>query len=289
MGNITSGARILLDFIYQADAGAARPAAYDVIFANRQNRLKKPITQMTLDQVIAAGKNWSSKAWLKKNWQIETDKVSSAAGAGQFMHETLIGLKQELRLSGSEIFDGDLQDRLAMRLLDRRGYELFIAGAIDRVEFGKRLAMEWASFPVLSACRGAHRVLTRGQSYYAGDSLNRATVTPQKVEAILDKVLETVGPVPAPAAEPEPVYLDRTVAVPVAPKALDKKLTHTSGFWERLAGLGGLSSIASASFLGDWRAIIAIAVVLIVIVALGLWQHARIVAAVKEIKEEAAG
>lgn len=267
MGNITTGARILLNLIGDTEA----PRGYGTIYGNNQDKLKVPLTSMTLDQVIAAGKTWSKRYG------------SSAAGRYQFMNATLIGLKQELGLAGGLLFDSDLQDRLGMRLLDRRGYELFVAGGIDRTEFGKRLAQEWASFPVLAACRGARRVLTRGQSYYAGDGRNKALVAPERVEAVLDKVLETV---PAPAA-PETVTIEKAVSVPVAPKALDKKLTHTTGFWERLAGLGGLSSIASASFLGDWRAIVAIAAVLIVIAALGLWQHARIVAAVKDIKAEA--
>ena len=40
-----------------------------------------------------------------------------------------------------------------------------MAGKISRTEFGKRLAMEWASFPVLTYTKGAYRSVTRGQSY----------------------------------------------------------------------------------------------------------------------------
>lgn len=54
--------------------------------------------------------------------------------------------------------DPNLQDRLGYHLLKRRGYEQFIAGLINRTEFGTRLAQEWASFPVLAATKGAHRV-----------------------------------------------------------------------------------------------------------------------------------
>ena len=56
-------------------------------------------------------------------------------------------------------------------------------------EFGKRLAQEWASFPVLAGTKGAKRTVARGQSYYAGDGLNKSLVTPEKVEAILRNVL----------------------------------------------------------------------------------------------------
>ena len=282
MGNITSGARILLDFIYQTDAGKPRPACYDIIFGNRQGRLKKPITQMTLDQVIEAGRRWGSNAWVKTHWGYGS--ASSAAGAGQFMHATLVGLKQELHLSGTEIFDADLQDRLAMRLLDRRGYELFVAGRIDRVEFGERLAQEWASLPVLSACRGAHRALQRSQSYYAGDSLNKALVSPQKVEAVLEKVMETVGPAPA----AEPVYLDRTVTVPVVSpevKALDKPAHRSKTVWMWLTTAAGS---AAAIFPGiDWRVQLAIIGVIVCFAVYAIVRRRQIAAAVHEIIEGA--
>lgn len=71
-----------------------------------------------------------------------------------------------------------------------------MAGKISRTEFGKRLAMEWASFPVLTVCKGAHRQLNRGQSYYAGDGLNKALVAPEKIEALLDKVKALLGVLP---------------------------------------------------------------------------------------------
>ncbi|MFS2326353.1 hypothetical protein U2P60_13220 [Brucella sp. H1_1004] len=66
--------------------------------------------------------------------------------------------------------DPDLQDRLGYHLAIRRGYNDYISGNISRTEFGRRLAQEWASFPVLAPTRGAHRALQRGETFYAGDS-----------------------------------------------------------------------------------------------------------------------
>src|SRR5688572_14019952 len=104
-----------------------------------------------------------------------------------------------------------MQDRLAYHLLKRRGYADFMAGRISRQEFGKRLAMEWASFPVLAPCRGAHRQLQRGMSYYAGDALNKALVSPEKVEALLDRVRQPEKPVSAQTPSP-------TVPIPGKPE-----------------------------------------------------------------------
>jgi len=168
----------LLNFIYETETGKTAPGCYDVIFANRQNRLAKPVTKMTIGEVLASQK-------IQRNW---AKPASSATGAPQFMYNTLIGLKKELGLRMGQVFDGNLQDRLAYHLLKRRGYLQYMDGSISRSEFGKRLAMEWASFPVLENTQGAHRKLVRGQSYYAGDSLNKSLTSPATVEKILDSL-----------------------------------------------------------------------------------------------------
>lgn len=198
---VPAGAAILLDFIYRTDAGKAPPECYDVIFGNRQSRLAKPITQMTLGDLIDAQKNWSSKAWVKKNWGYSS--ASSASGAAQFMRATLQDLSRELGLRGTLIFEPNFQDRLAYHLLKRRGYDEFMSGTITRTEFGKRLAQEWASLPVLAAAKGAHRDLKRGQSYYSGDALNKALVSPEAVEAVLDRAKAADKPVPDVSKPPQ--------------------------------------------------------------------------------------
>ncbi|WP_113154970.1 hypothetical protein [Nitratireductor sp. OM-1] len=115
---------------------------------------------MTVDEVIAAQRTWSRH------------HGSSAAGAPQFIRKTLMGLKDEFGLRGSQVFDSDLQDRLA--------YHQFINGEIDRTEFGRRLSGEWASFPVLADTRGAHRYIRRGQSYFAGDMRSSGGTTSRR-------------------------------------------------------------------------------------------------------------
>ena len=196
---IPNGAAILLAFIRHTEVGRDDRASYDVIYANGQGKLAKPLTSMTYGDIIDAQRSWSK------------NHGSSAAGAYQFMRATLIDLaKANPSISGADLFTPELQDELGYQLLQRRGYDLFIAGKIDRTEFGKRLSQEWASFPVLTATKGAKRDLKRGQSYYAGDGLNKALVSPEKVESVLDQVKvagnlavakpEPVAPEPAPAS-----------------------------------------------------------------------------------------
>lgn len=201
MDTVPTGAAALLAFIRETETGRADRSAYDTIYAHKESKLPKPLTSMTLGEIIDAQRKWS------KNYG------SSAAGAYQFMRATLIDLSKEINLRGDQIFFPTFQDLLGFHLLKRRGYEAWAAGKIGDTEFAKRLAMEWASFPVLVPTKGAHRTVQRGETYYAGDKLNKALVSPEKIEALLARVKngqepakDARKPVPAPKQPetPEP-------------------------------------------------------------------------------------
>jgi len=177
---ISNKVRHLLNFIGNIEA----PQGYQTIYGNNQRHLKKPITSMTLNEILRVQTTWS-KAY-----------GSSATGRYQFMKRTLEGLKNELRMSGAEIFTAELQDKLAYHLLKRRGYGMYMSGTIDRIEFGKRLAKEWASLPVLQNTKGAHRQIKRGQSYYSGDRLNKSLVKAGQVEKILTELKDETVDIP---------------------------------------------------------------------------------------------
>jgi len=188
---VPKGAALLLDFIRETEVGRSDRASYDVIYGHNQDKLAKPITSMALGELIDMQASFTKKY------------KSSASGGYQFMRATLQDLAHELGLRGAQVFDPDLQDRLAYHLLKRRGYEAFMAGKISRAEFGKRLAQEWASFPVLETTKGGTRaVVTRGQSFYAGDGLNKALVSPETFESVLDRAKAAgngLAPTPAPS------------------------------------------------------------------------------------------
>lgn len=240
--SVPTGAALLLDFIYSTET-TKPPACYDVIFGNRQTGFVKPLTKMTLGEVIDAQKVWATKAWAKK---FGSTAASSAAGAAQFMRATLQGLAKELNLSGSQVFNADFQDRLAFHLLKRRGYQEYMAGKITAIEFGRRLAQEWASFPVLADCQGAHRSIKRGQSFYAGDGLNKSLITPEQVEAVLMKVrkapdapqkpAESVPPSEPVVVAPKPEVVSAPVPVPpvAAPSGIGAFIKAVLSFFASL-------------------------------------------------------
>lgn len=205
---VPASAAILLDLIGNTEVGRKPPEAYDVIYGHKQGKLPKPLTSMTLDEVVAAQALWSKH------------HGSSAAGRYQFMRATMRELMKELGLKGSQKLDGDLQDRLAYHLLKRRGYEQFVTGKLSLDAFANNLAKEWASFPVLTAIKGAHRQLAVGQSYYAGDGLNKALVDPAKVRATLSEVLNEADRATAkPAEPPKPIPAPDATAEPKSPLA----------------------------------------------------------------------
>lgn len=239
---VPPGAALLLDFIGATEA----PNGYGTIYGNRQGKLPKPLTFMTLDEVVAAQRSWSKA------------HGSSAAGRYQFMRATLVELMKELGVRGSQKLDANRQDRLAFHLLKRRGYEAYTAGQISRTEFGKRLAQEWASFPVLADGQGAHRKLKRGQSYYAGDGLNKALVKPETVEAVLDRVRKA-NAVVQPEPKPEPIAPPATTDPEPRPQPDDpgvdpadkpaKPITHSTRFWTWITTGGGTALMPFV----DWR------------------------------------
>ncbi|MEX0344398.1 MAG: TIGR02594 family protein [Rhizobiaceae bacterium] len=151
---------------------------YNAHFGKANNQNNPKFTTMTIAQV--------------RKWQddfVAGGKASSAVGKYQIIRKTLDAIKERMGLNGSETFDENMQDRMAIDLLKVRKLDNFLAGAIDTTKFGNFLAMEWASFPVLSRIKNTKgRFVNRGQSFYAGDGLNKAHVTPEQVEAALDKL-----------------------------------------------------------------------------------------------------
>ncbi|WP_305987260.1 TIGR02594 family protein [Roseibium sp. MMSF_3544] len=115
---------------------------------------------------------------------------SSAVGRYQIIRKTMDGLIASMKLDKDQPFDANMQDRMAMKLMLGRGLKSFLTGAMSTTSFGNNLAKEWASFPVLSNIKGAHRQVARGTSFYSGDNLNHAHVDPAEVEAALAKLLQ---------------------------------------------------------------------------------------------------
>jgi hypothetical protein len=150
--------RPLLDLIGQVESRNN----YDAHFGNASNR-SVIFTDMTVSDV---------RAW--QDQFITDGSPSSAVGRYQIISTTLDSLIRDLQLTGKEKFDESLQDRMAIRLLERRGALSFVDKTLSREAFAANLAQEWASFPRIVGDRPT-------ESYYAGDGLNKALVAPDDV------------------------------------------------------------------------------------------------------------
>lgn len=165
-------AKPLLDLI----AGPESGGDYNVIFGHHEKGLSTPITDMQLRPLAQTQLSWGRK------WG------SSAAGRYQIIRETMLACQKALGLPGTARFTPEVQDRMALYLLEQRGLDEFLAGKLTIIQFGLNLAKCWASFPVLAPCWGPHGQIKRGDSFYHGDGVNKTLIAPEAVEAALTKL-----------------------------------------------------------------------------------------------------
>jgi muramidase (phage lysozyme) len=116
-------------------------------------------------------------------WQEEYVKQgspSSAVGKYQIVRPTLAGLVKQLNIDTSLQFDEQMQDRMAIALLERRGSQAYAEKKLSREEFAANLAKEWAALPKVQGPNPE-------ESYYAGDGLNKSLIS-------IDEVFSALGP-----------------------------------------------------------------------------------------------
>ena len=153
---------------------------YEIVYGGipKAQRPQK-LTAMTIAKVIS----WQRQV-------VATGADSSAAGKYQIIRKTLEASVAALKMSMDRLFDKTTQDELAVHLLASRGMQRFLNGQIDSDDMALGLAREWASLPVPTDMMGQTRRIKAGQSYYAGDGLNKAHATVAEVEQALNLARE---------------------------------------------------------------------------------------------------
>lgn len=186
---MTAAMRDLLRLIRLHESGKA---GYN---ADLYNDDKWTLTNKTFDEFRALGRSQVTTGGARGG-----KEPSSALGGYQFLTATLDSLKKDLKLTGKEIMTPEFQDDLAVALMNRRGYMKYHRGEMSAEAFCNELAKEWASLPVVTRIRGSKRYVNPGETYYAGDGLNKAFHKPETILAAV-KALKTAKPVPT---DPEP-------------------------------------------------------------------------------------
>lgn len=184
---------------------------------------------------------------------------SSALGRYQIVRTTLRNIKRELALSNSELFDEEMQDRMACYLLGVRGIDKYLAGRLKEDTLINNLAKEWASFPT-----------TEDKGYYAGQH------TPIKAS----RVREVLTEVRRRHKEGQPV---KEIVPPKIEKEVNQKTNWFTGLFGTLFGAGGLGSWLSGM---DRDGIILIFIIGVVVTLAVLFGGKWMVQRVKALKAE---
>ncbi|MEJ6395605.1 hypothetical protein V8J82_20265 [Gymnodinialimonas sp. 2305UL16-5] len=150
----------LLTLIAQAEAGRD---GYDAVQHGARIRTPRPPTQMTLGEIYA--------------WIEATPGQPHAIGRYQFIPPTLRRVAQIRGFGPDTRFSPEVQDALAMVLLEDAGLHDFETGGLRRVVFMRNLARIWAGLP-----------LPNGRSYYEGYAGNRASMTWARFSAGMDQI-----------------------------------------------------------------------------------------------------
>lgn len=129
---------------------------------------------------------------------------SSAVGWGQIVRTTLRSIRKTLSLTGNELYDADMQDRLICYLLGVRGIDKYLTGRLKEDTLINNLAKEWASFPT-----------TKGKGHYGGQ---HAAVSPDRVRIALAEVRKR-------HAEGQPV-----TEKPVVPVTVEKEVRQKTNW-----------------------------------------------------------
>ena len=138
----------------------------------------KQLSELTLDEVFT----WQAAS-------VNAGSASSAAGKYQIINKTLKGLVDGAGVvSREDKFSPANQDKLCRKLLQQRGVDGFMAGSKSEAAFCLAMAQEWASLPVIQRTQGQERKVNPGESYYAGDGLNKSRIAPIQLIAAVREV-----------------------------------------------------------------------------------------------------
>lgn len=188
--SITTQDRQLLTLVSKGEA-VAGGNPYISLWPNDS---EPSITQMTLAQVD----------------RFQTDRknigfASTAIGKYQFIQRTL---REAVGLLGVDPlvvrFNAHTQDSLILTILkEYRGYNDWLSGSLPTERFMINLAREFASMPVPYDMQGHSRPVSKGQSYYAGDGLNRASHNPDTLYIELEDILGNAAGTTSPESSEE--------------------------------------------------------------------------------------
>ena len=205
-------------------------SAYDVPLGyGKFGKPDKPISTMTLGEL----KKYQ-RVLLRNSGKLN----SSAVGKYQIVGTTLRDLQQKLGLSDNTVFSAEVQDKMAVELLKRRGLDDYTSGKISANQFQARLYHEWASIAHPQTKKAKQHTGTSHEEIQAvlvglkkggqsttsseqdipstGNMPNVATIQAQRAKRPSTGVLEPPMGTPTPSLSPAETFMPSNRPDPVA-------------------------------------------------------------------------
>lgn len=130
----------LLHLIGTSESGDDYNAVPELVMRNEHE-----VTRMSVENVLNLQRSVISEG-----------QYGSGCGRYRLVYGCLISTREQLGLTGQEVFDQSVQDRCAVSLLRQCGLNALLSSLITVDRFIDNLAMQWPSLPT-----------TIGRSYYA--------------------------------------------------------------------------------------------------------------------------
>lgn len=175
IGSIPSGSNPILELLNKGETGGkSGAAAYNTAYLGMRIKPSKPISSMTIGEVMA---------WQKQNLDeqaergIPAKRRSSAAGRYQILYSSMRGYMAGAGLGMGDTFSAENQDKMAMAMLRGGTYGLdnVRAGKATPDQFiDKILSNQWASVQN-----------SRGIGVYDKPGFNKASITPLQSRAAI--------------------------------------------------------------------------------------------------------
>lgn len=202
---------------------------------------------------------------------------STALGRYQIIRTTLRAIKKTLKLGNNELFNEEMQDRLACFLLGQRGIDKWLGGSLKEDTLISNLAHEWASLPMPDG-NSAYGTVKKGDKHVK----QKASVSVASVRSALAEVKRRHF-----EEQPKEVI---EISKPVVPVAVDKEVKKKTGWLSGYLTGGGLLTSAGAWFSGmDWKVMLVMlastAVVGVAVLLVGEWIVRRFKAIRKAVEE----
>ncbi len=195
----------------------------NILYGGR-SKTDPPLTDMTIGEVMAFQSQIRGAG-----------AASTAAGKYQIIGSTLQQLVSDGVVTVNEKFSSATQDRLALALLEKRGFSKFKSGQITPNAFANNVAQEWAALP-----------MPNNKSYYDKDGLNKSLVSR---EEYMRTIQARDGGIASGPGTGYPATLHGNEMIqPLDPNSILEKLATTplsaesSAMMAAVSGSGGIGS-----------------------------------------------